>query len=285
MTTAPKLTRAEASRLNGAKSRGPITEEGKRRAALNALKHGLSAETHPVLKHEDAAAYRALLDRLVAHHRPNDPDRVHLVERLASVMWRQRRLDRLEASLFNQSTWVLGAEVRLGVEIAPYEALQRCHVRLDRQLFQLLKQLRETRPEDEEEILDAPANDDAAPLRNEPERPPEPAAPPPQPAPVQKEPEPAPHPAAEDRPAQPRPAPNEPDAERIARLRAADAEAAQALREQLRTGGPEAHAALARGIDLVRSLDEATFQRLLQATDEEFGDFMEAWSGEERGGS
>jgi hypothetical protein len=38
-------TRAEASRIEGAKSRGPTTAPGRRAAALHAVKHGLTAET------------------------------------------------------------------------------------------------------------------------------------------------------------------------------------------------------------------------------------------------
>ena len=51
MATAAQI---EANLLNAQKSTGPRTDEGKARARLNALKHGMSARTFiPVPPHED----------------------------------------------------------------------------------------------------------------------------------------------------------------------------------------------------------------------------------------
>ena len=52
--------RAEASRKNGAKSRGPKTLEGKARSAQNALKHGMRAQEYIVLAEEDAGEFAGL---------------------------------------------------------------------------------------------------------------------------------------------------------------------------------------------------------------------------------
>src|SRR5262245_57278317 len=61
-----RCARAEASRRNGAKSRGPRTLEGKARSAQNALKHGMRAEKYLVLPDEDAAEFAELETALVA---------------------------------------------------------------------------------------------------------------------------------------------------------------------------------------------------------------------------
>ena len=58
MTSERKI---EANRRNAQRSTGPKTEEGKDKVRLNALKHGLCAETI-VLPHEDADAYQQRLD-------------------------------------------------------------------------------------------------------------------------------------------------------------------------------------------------------------------------------
>jgi hypothetical protein len=63
-------TRAETSRLNGAKSRGPKTPEGKARSAQNALKHGMRAQKYLVLPDEDAAEFAELQAALVEELAP-----------------------------------------------------------------------------------------------------------------------------------------------------------------------------------------------------------------------
>jgi hypothetical protein len=52
--------RAEASRRNGAMSRGPKAPEGKARSSQNALKHGFRAQKHVVLPGEIATEFEAL---------------------------------------------------------------------------------------------------------------------------------------------------------------------------------------------------------------------------------
>jgi len=58
---------------------------------FNALRHGVLSQ-HTVLPWEDGEEYSTLLEALVAEHKPQGPTEEHLVEELAGVIWRKRRL-------------------------------------------------------------------------------------------------------------------------------------------------------------------------------------------------
>src|SRR5215472_2646915 len=60
-------------------------------ARFNALRHGVLSR-HTVLPWEDREEYRVLLEALVAEHKPEGPTEEHLVEELAGIIWRKRRL-------------------------------------------------------------------------------------------------------------------------------------------------------------------------------------------------
>jgi hypothetical protein len=60
-------------------------------ARFNALRHGVLSQ-YTALPWEDRAEYDALLEALVAEHNPQGPTEEHLVEELAGIIWRKRRL-------------------------------------------------------------------------------------------------------------------------------------------------------------------------------------------------
>jgi hypothetical protein len=94
--------RAEASRRNGAMSRGPKTTEGKARSSRNALKHGLRAAKHVVLPDEDAAGFAALEAALIAELAPKSVLQRIVVGRIARAAWRLERSERIEVDLFTE---------------------------------------------------------------------------------------------------------------------------------------------------------------------------------------
>src|SRR6266511_3316599 len=64
---------------------------------FNALKHGILSR-YTVLPWEEVNEYNALLAALAAEHAPHGPTEDHLVEELAGVLWRKRRLRLAEAA-------------------------------------------------------------------------------------------------------------------------------------------------------------------------------------------
>lgn len=91
----------EQARMNGAKSKGPTTEQGKAIAARNAAKHGLLAKQPPLLVTEDLATFEGLMQGLIDQYQPENPVEHFLVQQVAMAMVRQYRLWTVEAAIAN----------------------------------------------------------------------------------------------------------------------------------------------------------------------------------------
>ncbi|MCX7631342.1 MAG: hypothetical protein N2038_13980, partial [Geminicoccaceae bacterium] len=135
----------EAARRNGAKSRGPITAEGKARASKNAIRHGLWGSVHLVVPGEDPKALEALRQSFAEDYAARGIVAACLADRLALAFWKLLRCDRLEVQLATmaprpQRGW-LEAEPGMPAALSrlPERALlERARARLDRFLLRAI---------------------------------------------------------------------------------------------------------------------------------------------------
>jgi hypothetical protein len=88
----------EANRRNALRSTGPKAEEGKRQSRRNAMRHGLTAET-VIDGLEDSEDYRAFEAAVIADYDARTAVERELVLRLASLLWRLRRIISIETDL------------------------------------------------------------------------------------------------------------------------------------------------------------------------------------------
>ena len=95
------MTRSEASRINGTKSAGPKTPEGKLRSSQNAFRHGLTAKTMAT-SGEDGGEFELLLNDYLSHYQPEGPVESALVRELAGIQWRQIRLAGYETGMLQK---------------------------------------------------------------------------------------------------------------------------------------------------------------------------------------
>ena len=98
MSTQRKI---DSARANGAKSHGPITEEGRKKSSMNALKHGLTART-VVLSNEKDDEYTVLVDSYVQDLQPTDSVEMDHVVEMANAKWHLRRLYKMETEMFER---------------------------------------------------------------------------------------------------------------------------------------------------------------------------------------
>src|SRR5829696_3161452 len=79
----------------------PAKTSGTALTRFNALRHGVLSR-YTLLPWEDESEYQELLSALAGEHRPIGPTEEHLVEELAGILWRKRRLRLAEASSFRR---------------------------------------------------------------------------------------------------------------------------------------------------------------------------------------
>src|SRR6266478_818052 len=76
---------------------GPRTPQGKERSKFNARKHGLFSKA-VLLQDESRAGYDALVNGLMENLQPQGKLEIVLVENLATLLWRKRRLLQVETA-------------------------------------------------------------------------------------------------------------------------------------------------------------------------------------------
>ncbi|MBC7620340.1 MAG: hypothetical protein H7293_15400 [Candidatus Saccharibacteria bacterium] len=84
---------------------------------FNALKHGILSR-YTVLSHENHADYESLVNSLMDEHLPAGATEQHLIEELASVIWRKRRVLQAEGATINQDLKAVASNTKAVVQAA-----------------------------------------------------------------------------------------------------------------------------------------------------------------------
>jgi hypothetical protein len=87
--------RIKASRANGAKSRGPVTPEGKQKSSGNSARHNLLSSVI-VLRDEKLETFNQLHASLISEFNPQSAAQSALVETMAAARWRLLRIWAIE---------------------------------------------------------------------------------------------------------------------------------------------------------------------------------------------
>src|SRR5687767_3732407 len=98
-----QLTAAQsaASRLNGARSTGPVSDAGRARSALNATRHSLCSRGFFLLPDENPDEYARHETLWLSTWRPRDTLEHEAALTAIRALWREERADRLEVQVLN----------------------------------------------------------------------------------------------------------------------------------------------------------------------------------------
>ena len=130
----------------------PADTGGTEITRFNALRHGVLSR-YTVLPWEDADEYRALVSALAAEHAPQGPTEEHLVEEIAGILWRKRRLRLAEAAAHRRGLDGTLASYRETVKVA------LVHLDAADQSERVVDAIRATATDTEEEIVEMAADE------------------------------------------------------------------------------------------------------------------------------
>ena len=106
----PTLTHAESARINGSKSRGPITPEGKAKSSRNAVRHGMTLQSL-LLTTENREAAACLIDEYTGQFQPVGPVEHEMVEMLAVKQWQNLRAENIQLGFFQNAAARAAAKI------------------------------------------------------------------------------------------------------------------------------------------------------------------------------
>ena len=95
------------------KSTGPRTEEGKRKSALNATRHGLTART-VVMPYEDMEAYHTFCKELFEDLAPETPLERQYAQTFCDTQWRLNRARSIEDSMYALGHFEAAGQIETG---------------------------------------------------------------------------------------------------------------------------------------------------------------------------
>ena len=150
-----------ANQENAQLSTGPRTAEGKQRSSQNALKHGLCA-LDPLIPGEDPEAFQQHFCEIELDLQPASAMESNLVEQIADISWRLKRLSRIEAAVItafydataeqplnqgNDTDQLLGKALAHHNRLDALNRLSRYEAQLSRRYHRAIKEFRDLRKE------------------------------------------------------------------------------------------------------------------------------------------
>jgi len=130
----------EGAAQSGPRRRGPKTSAGKARIARNAIKHGISS-TLPIVRGESTTEWEPFRRATVEALAPTGTVETALADRVASALWRLRRVTAYEEAAIAERQHLEMPSARLLPEPFVIDKIIRYEAHLNRQLFSALHEL------------------------------------------------------------------------------------------------------------------------------------------------